>query len=102
LYVLVYSTAGDREEAKRIARRLIEEGLAACVNIWPIESVYEWEGEVEEDEEVALLVKTTAEKAERVVRRIVELHSYDVPAVLVVPVLGGHEEFLEWIKEQVS
>jgi len=100
--VLVYSTAGDREEAKRIARRLIEEGLAACVNIWPIESVYEWEGEVEEDEEVALLVKTTAEKAERVVRRIVELHSYDVPAVLVVPVLGGHEEFLEWIKEQVS
>ncbi len=102
MYVLVYSTAGDREEAKRIARRLIEEGLAACVNIWPIESVYEWEGEVEEDEEVALLVKTTAEKAERVVRRIVELHSYDVPAVLVVPVLGGHEEFLEWIKEQVS
>ncbi|MHC1581407.1 divalent-cation tolerance protein CutA [Methanopyrus sp.] len=100
--MLVYSTAGDREEAKRIARRLIEEGLAACVNIWPIESVYEWEGEVEEDEEVALLVKTTAEKAERVVRRIVELHSYDVPAVLVVPVLGGHEEFLEWIKEQVS
>ncbi len=102
MYVLVYSTAGDREEAKRIARRLIEEGLAACVNIWPIESVYEWEGDVEEDEEVALLVKTTAEKAERVVRRIVELHSYDVPAVLVVPVLGGHEEFLKWIKEQVS
>ncbi len=102
MYVLVYSTAGDREEAKRIARRLIEEGLAACVNIWPIESVYEWEGDVEEDEEVALLVKTTAEKAELVVRRIVELHSYDVPAVLVVPVLGGHEEFLKWIKEQVS
>ncbi|MEO2240929.1 MAG: divalent-cation tolerance protein CutA [Euryarchaeota archaeon] len=100
--MLVYSTAGDREEAKRIARRLIEEGLAACVNLWPIESVYEWEGEVEEDEEVALLVKTTAERAERVVRRIVELHSYDVPAVLVIPVLGGHGEFLEWVREQVS
>ncbi len=102
MYVLVYSTAGDKEEAKRIARKLVEEGLAACVNVWPIESVYEWEGEIEEDEEVALLVKTTAEKAGEVVERIVELHSYDVPAVLVVPVLGGHEEFLEWIREQTS
>ncbi|AAM02705.1 TPA: divalent-cation tolerance protein CutA [Methanopyrus kandleri] len=100
MFVVVYSTAEDEEEAKRIARKLVEEDLAACVNLWPIRSVYEWGGELCEDEEYALLVKTTAERAEEVVERIVELHSYETPAVLVLPVLGGFEGFLEWIREQ--
>ncbi len=100
MFVVVYSTAGNEEEAKRIARKLVEEDLAACVNLWPIRSVYEWEDELCEDEEYALLVKTTAGRAEEVVERIVELHSYETPAVLVLPVLSGFEGFLEWIREQ--
>ncbi|WP_148688153.1 divalent-cation tolerance protein CutA [Methanopyrus sp.] len=102
MFVVVYSTAGDEDEAKRIARKLVEEGLAACVNIWPIRSVYEWDGELCEDEEYALLVKTTAKRAEDVVDKILELHSYETPAVLILPVFGGFEGFLEWIVKRTE
>ena len=97
---LVISTAGSREEASRIAKALIEEKLAACVNIvGPIESVYRWQGKVESAQELLMLIKTIAAKAASVTSRIRELHSYDLPEAIEVNIDGGSSEYLKWIGE---
>ena len=96
--VLLYVTAGSQEEALKIGRILVEERLCACVNVFPeIRSVYWWEGKVQEDREAVLLVKTGAELVSKVKARILEIHSYTCPCILEIPVLGGHEAFIEWI-----
>jgi periplasmic divalent cation tolerance protein len=100
---LVLSTAGSRDEASSIARALVEERLAACVNIvGPIESVYRWKGNVESAPEFLLLVKTVSAKSADVIRRIGELHSYEVPEAIEVNISGGSPEYLEWIVESIS
>ena len=96
------STAGSKEEASRIAQALVEERLAACVNIvGPIESVYRWQGKVESAPEFLMLVKTVSAKSEAVIRRIRELHSYELPEAIVVNIEGGSDEYLKWIHESV-
>ncbi len=95
------STAPDHATALAVARSLVSERLAACVNLVPrITSVYRWEGAVEEDEEVLLVVKTRADRAERLCARIVELHPYDVPEVILLPVAGGAEAYLDWVRAE--
>ncbi len=99
--VVVLSTASSVEEARMIARRLVEERLAACVSVVDgVYSVYWWEGRVEESREALLIVKTSLELASRVVERIRELHSYQVPEVLVLPVAGGLASYLEWVERE--
>jgi len=98
-YYSIYITAGDEDEARRIARTLVEEKLAACVNIFPIQSVYWWEGKIEEEGEVAMFVKTRAELADEVIARVRELHSYEVPCIVSFPIEKGYEEYLKWIGE---
>ena len=99
---LVISTAGSREEASRIASALVEDRLAACVNIaGPIESVYRWQGKVERSHEFLMLVKTTSQQSEAVAKRIRELHSYELPEVIEVSVDGGSGEYLKWIADSV-
>jgi len=99
---LVISTAGSREEASRIASALVEDRLAACVNIaGPIESVYRWQGKVERSHEFLMLVKTTSHQSEAVAKRIRELHSYELPEVIEVSVDGGSGEYLKWIADSV-
>ena len=99
---LVISTTGSKEEASRIARALVEERLAACVNIvGPIESVYRWQGKVESAPEFLMLVKTVSAKSETVICRIRELHSYDLPEAIEVNIDGGSQEYLKWIAESV-
>ncbi|OAQ21563.1 divalent-cation tolerance protein CutA [Thermosulfurimonas dismutans] len=96
--VLLYVTAGSQEEALKIAKTLVEERLCACVNVFPeISSIYWWEGKVQEDREAVLLVKTRREFAEKVKSRILEIHSYTCPCILEIPVIGGHEAFIDWI-----
>ena len=98
--VSVYATFGSDEEARRIGRVLVEERLAACVNILgPCRSIYRWEGKVEEAEEVAALFKATAGGAELLIRRIAELHSYDVPAAVVWPISNALESYRRWVVE---
>ncbi|MDY6779481.1 MAG: divalent-cation tolerance protein CutA [Halobacteria archaeon] len=97
-FTRVHTTVGSEEEAREVARRLVEEGLAACVNIHGVESVYRWEGEVVEEEEAALDIKT-ARGYDEVRGRIEELHPYDVPAVLEYGVERANDEYEEWVEE---
>ena len=100
---IVLSTAGSEEEARRIALHLVENQLAACVNIVPqIESVYRWQGNVESSREWLLLIKTTAEKFKIVRDAIRELHSYDLPECIAIAIEDGSAQYLEWIGESVA
>ncbi|MGD8368647.1 MAG: divalent-cation tolerance protein CutA [Desulfobacterales bacterium] len=100
---VLYTTAGSAEEAYRIGRHLVENGLAACVNIFAgMHSLYLWDGELQDDAEVAMICKTTAERAGQAAEAIREAHSYDCPCVLSFPVVGGNPGFLEWIAAQVG
>lgn len=98
---LVYITASSRAEADRIARALLDARLAACVNILgPIRSLYRWKGRVCRGREVAMLAKTRADRVPALVRAVRAAHSYDLPAIVAVPVQGGHAAFLEWVGEE--
>jgi periplasmic divalent cation tolerance protein len=99
---LVLTTTGSREEARRIARAIVDRRLAACVNIVPgIESIYRWQEKIEQAEEWLLLIKTTGEAFESLRDAIKELHSYDVPECICVQIEDGSAEYLEWISESV-
>jgi periplasmic divalent cation tolerance protein len=100
---LVFTTAGSNEEARKIGRALVERRMAACVNIVPrVESVYRWEGKVEEAQEWLLVIKTTAAAFERVREAIRELHSYNLPECICVSIEDGSPEYLQWIGESVG
>ena len=99
----VYATFADEAEARRIGRQLVEERLAACVNILgPCHSIYRWQGKVEEASEVAAIFKVAADQAELLVRRLGELHSYDVPAAVVWPIEQTSESYRSWVAENSS
>ncbi len=101
-YVLVNVTAPE-DEGMRIGRVLVEEGLAACVNVVRgVKSIYRWKGNVEEDEEVLLIIKTTRSALDRLVRRVRELHTYEVPEIIAMPIIAGNEDYLRWIEESVD
>lgn len=100
--VTVYCVFADEEEARRIARLVVEESLAACVNILaPCRSYYRWQGQVEEASEVPALFKTTEEVANRLVDRLALLHSYDVPAIVVWPVDRTLHDYAGWVGQSV-
>jgi periplasmic divalent cation tolerance protein len=100
---IVLTTAGSEEEARKIARALVDRRAAACVNIVPqVASIYRWQGNVEEAREWLLIVKTTAAAFGQVRGAIAELHSYDVPECVCLIVEDGSAAYLEWIAESVS
>ena len=100
---LLYMTAPDAEEARRIGDALVAERLAACVNIIPgMTSIYRWEDEVRHETECVLIAKTRGELVERATARVRALHSYDCPCVVALPVTGGNPEFLSWISKETT
>src|SRR5712691_980043 len=100
---LVLTTAGSQQEAQQIARTLIDRRLAACVNIIPqIQSIYRWQGKVEDAQEWLLLIKTTNQAFERVRDAIRELHSYELPECISISVKDGSAAYLNWISESVD
>ena len=100
---IVYVTAESKDEALRLGRALVEKRLAACANVIPATiAVYWWEGEVQEDGEAVLLVKTRDDLVEAVTAEIKSLHSYDCPCVAALPVTGGNAAFLDWIVKETS
>lgn len=97
----VLMTAPDRETALRVVRTLVEEHLAACANVIPgLRSVYWWDGEVEEADEVLALLKTREDRVAALMERAVALHPYDVPEVLVADVREGFGPYLEWVMRE--
>jgi periplasmic divalent cation tolerance protein len=99
----ILTTAPNAEVGVLIARALVEEGLAACVNVIPgVRSIYRWGDEVQDDPEVVLIIKTRADRCEALAARIEDLHPYDVPEVLVLPAVGGSIPFLRWIETETK
>lgn len=99
--ILIYTTFGEEADAKRVGRALVERRLAACVNIFPgMTSIFEWDGNLDEAAEIAMLIKSRAALKERVLAVTGELHPYDTPALLVIETDGGSPAFADWIREQ--
>ena len=102
MFCVVLTTVKDRVEAKRLAERLVSEKLAACVSAVPnVTSVYRWRGKIERAREVLVVVKTSMKKLDRLIPRIKELHSYEVPEVLALRIERGLPEYLKWISESL-
>jgi periplasmic divalent cation tolerance protein len=99
--ILVYTTFPTVGDAKKAAHALVTAGLAACVNlIEQMSAIYVWEGNIEEDSEVVMIVKTTESRRDDVLEEIKRLHPFSTPSRLVLPVIGGGEDFLAWIEAQ--
>ena len=99
----VYVTTKDEAEAKRIARAVVDERLAACANVLgSIGSVYRWEGRICEENEVALILKTSSRRTAELIHRIKELHSYECPCVVCLPIADGNRDFLTWIADETD
>jgi periplasmic divalent cation tolerance protein len=97
--VMIYATFPDRATALAVGRDLVEKGLAGCVNVLPsMTSVYIWKGATETAEEAVMIVKLAAEGADRAVAHIIANHPYETPAILVVPVTGGSDAYLNWVR----
>ncbi|HET9982699.1 MAG TPA: divalent-cation tolerance protein CutA [Longimicrobiales bacterium] len=100
---VVLVTAPGAEIAERMVRTLLEERVVACGNIVPgLTSIYRWQGAVEREPEALIVLKTTAAEVPRLLARVPELHPYEVPEILVLPVLAGHEPYLSWIAQSVG
>ena len=100
---MIYITCGSKDEATTIARTLVEERLAACANIIDgMRSVYWWRGSVTEDDEIVVILKTTADRVGALTERVKVLHSYDLPCVVEIPLGGGNAAYLDWIAAETA
>ena len=97
---LVVLVTAPREEAEKIARRVLERRVAACVNLAPVKSMYWWEGKIEEGEESLLVIKTTTDRLNDLVKEVRAAHPYQVPEIIALPVVGGHKPYLEWVERE--
>lgn len=100
---IVYITIDNVQDARKIAHTLVEEQLVACVNIIPkIESIYRWKGKVETDNEVVLIAKTTDKNVKKTIQKIKELHTYELPDIIVLPIIGGLKDYLNYIQDETT
>jgi len=102
MVAVIYTTVGNIQDARKIAHTLVEEQLVACVNMIPnVESVYTWKGEIEEANEIVLVCKTTDENVKKAIQRTKQLHSYELPDIIVLPIIGGLKDYLDYLTNQV-
>lgn len=99
---VVLVTAGSQEEAKAIASTLVESNLAACVNLFPVHSVYTWQGEVNAEQEWQLFVKTDLAHYDALETKLKQIHAYDEPEIIALPIVAGSQSYLQWISQQVQ
>ena len=101
--VSVYAVFANAEEAERIGRAVVEERLAACINILPgVRSIYRWQGAIETADEVAAILKTTSAMADALIARIAALHSYDVPCIVTWPIDKVLADYADWVEDSVG
>ena len=101
--IVVLITTDSSAEARRIAEALIERRKAACVNIVPrVDSLFWWKGKLDSAEECLLIVKTKASALDEVTSLVKQIHSYDVPEVIALPIIGGNEDYLRWVEDEVE
>lgn len=99
----VYITCEDREEALRVGRKLVEERLAACANIInSMTSLYWWQGEIVEDEESILVVKSRASHEQQLIEAVKSCHSYEIPCIVSLPILSGNPDYLTWLETETN
>ena len=101
-YGVVLVTVASSEQGKIIAHALVSANLAACVNIFPIESVYMWQGEVNQDLEHQLIIKTDLNKFPELAEKIKTLHDYEVPEIIALPIVAGSKPYLHWLGENLK
>lgn len=101
-FIIVYMTAEKKEDAESISKKLVEDRLVACAQVvGPIRSIYWWKGDVEDSPEWLAILKTKSGLFERLIKRIKELHPYEVPEIVGVPITHGSEDYLNWLKDEV-
>ena len=101
--IVVFITTATKKEAHRIADLLLNERKAACANIVPkISSIFWWHGNLDSAQESLLMVKTKASQLNEIVRLVKELHSYDIPEIIALPIVGGNQDYLDWIDKEVK
>jgi len=99
----VYITAGSKDEAMTIARKLVSSRLASCANIVdPVHSLYWWNGKIQEDLEAIIIAKTRQDRVDDLIRGVKSMHSYDCPCIVTLPILEGHTPFLEWVARETD
>jgi len=99
--IFIYITCSNRKEAKEIGLTLVKKKLVACCNIFPIESIYWWQGKVVQDREAVLIAKTLKKNFKEVEKEIKKLHSYTIPCILEIPIKRGNPEYLKWLKDEI-
>jgi len=103
MMVIIYITTSNEEEAFKIGRKIVKERLAACSNIIKnMKSIYWWENNLENDEEAILILKTMEEKVEEIIDKVIEIHSYDNPCIIALPVIKASDSYLKWLKEEIK
>jgi periplasmic divalent cation tolerance protein len=102
MFSIVYITAGDMDEARKIGRTLVEGHLAACANIFPITSIFRWKDKIDETGEFGIIVKTKTEKVKEIEKKVKEIHSYEVPCVVSFRMDEGSPDYLKWIEDSVE
>lgn len=102
-YIVIYITTRSVNEAKKIGRALVEEKLAACSNIIsPIRSIYSWQGKICDDKEALMILKTKKTLFKQIVARVEQLHSYDVPEIIAMPIIEGSGKYLSWLNKETK
>jgi periplasmic divalent cation tolerance protein len=101
-HLVILVTASSETQARRIARKLLQRKLAACVNFVPVESMFLWKSMIQEEEEVLMIIKTTTEMFDELMSAVKSVHTYDTPEIIGMPIVLGATDYLKWITDEVG
>lgn len=102
MYIIIFITTAHKKEARRIAKALLENKLAACVNIIPeIGSLFWWQAKIDSASEALLVIKSKQAKLTKIIKLVKSLHSYEVPEIIVLPIIGGYKPYLRWLDDSL-
>ncbi len=101
--VVIFITTSSKEEAQRIGDELVKTNLVACVNIVsPVQSIFRWKGQFCKEDEILMVLKSVTKNLDSIIARVKSLHSYEVPEIIALPIIGGSEEYLNWVRAETE